>query len=712
MSLYSPYWYRVAEVKPRLRSHVRIYRHNYRNQNWYILQDPSSSRQHRFSETAYFFMGLMDGEKTVQQLWQRANEVFGDDAPTQDEAIRLLARLHTIDVLQSDIPVDSIELLERQTTHRKRWTKRFSNPFALKFPLFDPERFLQHCHYFVNPLISRSALIIWVIVVLSAVVLAAENWQELTNNMVDRVLQPENLFLLWLVYPLVKLLHELGHAFSAKKWGGEVHEMGIMLLAFTPIPYVDASSSSAFPNKGRRMAVAAAGMAVELFVASLALILWLNVESGKVSAIAYNVMLIGSVSTLFFNGNPLLRYDGYYVLSDWLEIPNLATRSTQYIGYLCKRYIFAIDDAVSPATEPGERKWFVGYGILSFIYRLFILAVLAIMVTKKFFAIGILIALWACYSQVFSPAVKNMCHFLTSISGGRKRSRVFVTGLLLGGIIFALLFILPAPLKTKAEGVIAIPEYSQIRAGTECFVADILSDHGSFVFKDEPVIRCQDPFLDAEVGVLKAEYEEAKVRFHGTPLQLRVKREILKEKIEGVKADLLRANEKRQELIIPSPAPGLFLIPHSHKLQGRFLEKGTLLGYTIGESDSTVVVVVEQSDISLVRQMTKGVELRRVGDFDTLYTTTIDRVVPAASDYLPSKVLGTQGGGVIPVDPADPEGIRTFTKIFWLEIKLPLDVRDVRVGERVYAVLDHGYEPLAMQWYRMLRKLFLRHLYV
>lgn len=592
MSIYSTYWYRVAEIKPRLRPHVRIFRHNYRDQNWYILQDPSTSRQHRFSEIAYFVMGLMDGEKTVQQLWEQVNKVFGDDAPTQDETIRLLARLHAIDVLQSDIPADSIELLERQTKHRSKWTQRVSNPFALKFPLVDPERFLHKFRHVAQPFFTRAALFVWIVVVIAAIVLAAANWQDLTNNIVDRVLRPENLFLLWLVYPVVKLLHELGHAFAAKRWGGEVHEMGIMLLAFTPIPYVDASSSAAFPKKSRRMTVAAAGMAVELFIASLALFVWLNVESGKVSAIAYNVMLIGSVSTVLFNGNPLLRYDGYYVLSDWVEIPNLATRSTQYLGYLVKRFIFAIDDAVSPITAAGEGRWFVSYGILSFAYRLCILAVLAMMVAKKFFVVGILIAIWACYSQVLSPAVKSVYSFFNSIGGRQRRSRAMVVSILLGGLLFALLFIFPAPLKTKVEGVVSIPEYSHVRAGTDCFIAEILSDHGDFVFRDEPVIRCQDPFLDAEVGVLRADYEEAKIRFHGVPLNARVKREILKEKKDAVEAALIRARERRQELIIPSPAPGIFIIPDVHTLRGRFVEQGALLGYIIGESDTTVVLII------------------------------------------------------------------------------------------------------------------------
>ncbi len=133
----------------------------------------------------------------------------------------------------------------------------------------------------------------------------------------------------------------------------------------------EASASAAFPEKTKRIGVAAAGMMVEMFLAALALFVWLNVEEGQVSAIAYNVMLVGGVSTILFNGNPLLRFDGYYVLQDLIEIPNLGKRSKDYLGYLLKRYAFGLQDSKSPATDSGEKIWFVGYGLISFCYRIF-----------------------------------------------------------------------------------------------------------------------------------------------------------------------------------------------------------------------------------------------------------------------------------------------------------------------------------------------------
>ena len=138
------------------------------------------------------------------------------------------------------------------------------------------------------------------------------------------MLSAQNLLLLWLVFPVIKLLHELGHAYAAKAGGGEVHEMGMMLLVFMPVPYVDATAAGGFRSKWRRALVGAAGMLVELFIASLCMFVWVLVEPGVMRAVAFNVMLIAGVSTVVFNGNPLLRFDGYYILSDLIEIPNLA----------------------------------------------------------------------------------------------------------------------------------------------------------------------------------------------------------------------------------------------------------------------------------------------------------------------------------------------------------------------------------------------------
>ena len=316
-SLFSTYWYRVANLQPALRGSAQVSRHSYRGQAWYVIRNVLSGRNHRFNASAYALIGKMNGQRSVQQLWEEADKVSVDQAPTQDEVIRLLGELHEADLIQSDILPSTAELFRQvQGQQQHAWKKQVANPFLLRFPLWDPEQFLQRWEFLIFPLLTRNVFILWLLIILSAMVMAVLHWPELSGRLPDQIFTPSNLLLLWLVYPVVKIFHEFGHAFAVKKWGGEVHEMGIILLALTPLPYVEASASAVFPDKQQRITVAAMGMVVELLLASLALFVWLNVEPGLISALAYNVMLIGGVSTLLFNGNPLLRYDGYYILAD------------------------------------------------------------------------------------------------------------------------------------------------------------------------------------------------------------------------------------------------------------------------------------------------------------------------------------------------------------------------------------------------------------
>ena len=193
-SLFSRSWYRVAGLKPRLRSHAEIHRHDYRDEVWYVLEDTSSGRCHRFSTAAHYLIGLMDGERTVQQIWDAAVVRLGDDAPTQDETIRLLGQMHAADVLLCDLPPDSREIFERRERQdRQQLFQRLAQPLAVRIPLFDPDRFLTRWMPLVRPLFSWFGLVLWLGVVLVGAVLAASHWSELTHNMGDRVLAAHNL---------------------------------------------------------------------------------------------------------------------------------------------------------------------------------------------------------------------------------------------------------------------------------------------------------------------------------------------------------------------------------------------------------------------------------------------------------------------------------------------------------------------------------------
>lgn len=235
-SVFSQSWHNAAELKPRLLPHAHIHPHTYRGQRWYVLQDGAGGRYHRLSPGAYLLVSRMDGIRTVQSLWDEACAIGGDEIPTQDEIVELLMQLHSNDLLHCDVTPDTAELFERYSKRKKlKWKQWILQPTSMRIPLLDPNKFLSHWADHLAWVFTFKGALLWLAIVLPALLLAGLNWKELTLNMSDHILSGSNLFVLALVFPVVKAIHELGHGFATKVWGGSVHEMGLMFLILSLI---------------------------------------------------------------------------------------------------------------------------------------------------------------------------------------------------------------------------------------------------------------------------------------------------------------------------------------------------------------------------------------------------------------------------------------------------------------------------------------------
>jgi len=707
-ALFSPSWYRVATLAPRLRTHAQLHRHQYRGQTWYVLQDRSNERFHRFSPSAYAFIGLMDGARTVQDIWELTSTKLGDDAPTQPEVVQLLSQLHAADVLQCDIPPDIAELLHRhEQTQQKKWQRRLMSIFSWQFPLVDPERFLQTFVPLVRPFFGWSGAVLWLVIVIPALLIGVAHWSDLTADMIDRMTTPQNLVLLWFLFPIIKVLHELGHAFAVKVFGGEVHEMGIMLLVFSPVPYVDASASSAFSSKWQRAVVGAAGMIVELVIASVAMFVWVSVEPGAVHTLAYNTIMIAGISTVVFNGNPLLRFDGYYILADLIEIPNLRQRANQYLGYVCERYLFGREEAQVPNATPGERAWFVGYSVSSFVYRIFVVFAILLFLTDQFFVLGMFFAIMTSVTWFLMPLGKGLSYLFTSPRIRRVRGRALAVSTGAMAIIFVALCLTPVPFRTRAEGVVWIPDEAIVRAGADGFVQTVVGIPGSRVSRGDVLVVCHDSVLTTQLTVLEAQLREIEARIREQIPENIVKAKILEEEKHYIEEKLARTKEQVQDLVITAKVDGTLVLPREEDLPGRFVHRGDVLAHVVDLNTLTVRTIVDQTDIDLIRHSTKAVQVRLAERLASPIDADVKRLVPAASDELPSPALGSEGGGQVPMDPKDPKGQKAIRKVFQIDLQLPLELGIVNVGGRVYVRFDHGREPLMTQWYRQGRQLFL-----
>jgi putative peptide zinc metalloprotease protein len=255
---FSPLWHRVRALKPRLRPHVQVTRQHYRGRRWHVAHDPASNQFFRLSPVAYEMVGLLDGSRAVEEVWNISLGNHGDAAPTQGEVIELLGQMYNSNLLAIDTTPETEQLLSRG---RERLKRRISQQaigiMYFRVKLFNPDRYLTWLEPILRPLINGWGFLFWCAWIIWALVRIAphgEAIQESFRNVID----PTEWFSVFVVFVVIKAIHETGHGIICKRFGGQVPEFGAMLLVLLPSPYVDASATWAFPSKWRRMAWARA----------------------------------------------------------------------------------------------------------------------------------------------------------------------------------------------------------------------------------------------------------------------------------------------------------------------------------------------------------------------------------------------------------------------------------------------------------------------
>jgi putative peptide zinc metalloprotease protein len=699
-------WHRVAGLRPRLPMHAEVSRHRSRGQVWYAVRNAASGIVYRFSPAVYLFLGMLDGVRTVAEAWTIVADRQEEDAPTQDEVIRLLSQLHDADLLQSDYNPDFAELSQRR--RQRSWSalwQRIGNPMAVRLPLWDPDRFLSRSLPSLAPLPGVAAFIMWCAVVFPAIVLWGVHWRELTDGISDRLFAAETLWLIALVFPVVKALHEMGHAVVLKASGGAVHEMGLMFLVLLPFPYVDASSSSAFRSRWRRIGVGAAGMLVETFVAALAMYVWVLVEPGRVRAVAFVVMVVAGVSTVMFNGNPLLRYDGYFILSDLLGIPNLANRANRYWGYVLRRFVFGGKNP-APVTARGEARWLLIYAPAAYFCRIVVMTTIVLMIAGRFFSVGVAIAIWTVTVTILWPIVRGLGQLMTEQALAPNRPRVIAI-ITAGFAILALLVgVVPMPLHTVAEGVVWLPEESIVRAEADGFLRKIAAEPGRMVGPGQLLMVSTDPDLDAEIKADLARVAALRAQYFAQ-IDDKVQAALTRRKLEVEQSVLARADERAVGLMSYSGTAGRFVVPGVEDLLGRYHKRGDVLGFVLPKDLDIARVLVGQNDVDLVRKRLVGAEVLVASNLGHAYPARLLREVPAASDQLPSKALTIEGGGSQAEDLRDQNHPRTLSRYFQFDVAIHPEAALGAASAHVWVRFDHGPEPLAWQAWRRLRQLLL-----
>jgi putative peptide zinc metalloprotease protein len=710
--LHSPDWYRVEALHLTLRPDVCIARQVLRGEPWFVYRNQVSGRQLRLNFAAHRFAGQLDGRRTVGEIWESLLDRLGDAAPSQQELVTVVQQLAEMAMVTADLGVDLDRLADREKRRERSRLMAAANPLLLRLRLFDPTRLLDATARAVAPLYSVWALPIYLLIILMALTVAGQRWSEITAWGERWMATPGFGLTLWLVYPGVKAVHELAHAWAVRTWGGRVNEVGISLMLLTPVPYVDASAAALFESRGRRVAVSLAGILAEGLMAAGALWLWLSVDDGMLRTAAFAVMFIGGVSTLLVNGNPLMRFDAYHALADALGLPNLADRARQLHVYLARRFIAGDRSAQPPPGPARDYPLLFVYGLASWVYRLVIGWAVALWIADHSRWLACAVLAFSLWMTIGRPIKAILRHSWQARWKSRRPVRE-LSGVALGiGLPVLLLTLVPVPDTTVLPGVVVPAEASKVRAPEAGHVAEVLAVAGQVVEPGTPLLRLHSDQLASEHARLRARlagFEAERIR--GLDRNLTDTR-IAADEIVRARTELRALERRIERLLVRSESPGTIAFLDADGPELRQARQGEILMHVVDPATLRVQALARDDQVRrLGARLTDPQAPVQASIADHPGERFVMRLgvdTPESTRLLPAASLGERAGGPIPTDPADPDGLQALDSWFQLEFlpQRPLP----RIGSLATVRIAHAPRPAAEQLLDTVRRVFVRRL--
>ncbi|MDG2451622.1 MAG: peptidase M50 [Paracoccaceae bacterium] len=699
-ALRHPDWHLLSDQKFRRRAAIGTSHQMFRGEAFVVLCDRVTGHNLRLTERAQELWQLFDGRRTLNDIWEHLMRRPAI-APSQGELVEWVMQLVGTGLILSDHELDPIYLSDRTNKRRSStMEQRFASPLAIKIKLFDPSWLVRKTYPLVGMMFTPFGGLVVAAVLLSALVLAVMNWEALFQSADQTILSQSGLLGLALAYPIMKGLHELSHCYALYRFGGQVREFGIMLLLFFPVPYVEASEATALPDKRARMLVGAAGILSELFIASIALMLWLQIEPGVERALLFNFVLIGSISTILFNGNPLLKFDAYFVLADYLEMPNLAQRSGEYLQDRFLSRILGLRSDVAP--RQGEARILGTYGTLALSYRMLLTLTIALLVSTWFFVFGVLLAAWVVIIGAIWPLVKVFKKGFRMTKSQNRARRVLVRLTVFLALLVGLTTLVPLPFSAQGEGRIVPLASAEVSVETSGLIAATNIVDGMEITAGMQIMRLDNASqtarrlaMDMNVTFL----QEALSRSGLTvPERQRVEREL-----EVARTALANAEDLEQALDVRAPISGRISWQGGRPPPpGAFAYRGDRLGHIINPDALQVVTAFPAAysgrideDPTLLMLLPNGDEFAR--------PVARSRVVDVGQQVPPELLVSA--GGPVPEQPDRPGMALDTSYIVWAA---PQGDLSAWAGARVVARIDLGSATALEQMVFHVQRLFLR----
>jgi len=706
-SLFSPHWYRVADRRPRLRAGVQVTRQPARGTAWHVLSDPVSGRRCRLNPQAWSLAGRLDGERSVDAIWSHLVDEFGAEAPTQDEVVQILGQLAAEGLVTMDALPDFASRAWRRGRRQARRRNERINPFALRMPLGSPGSALDRLAAPGRWIFSPAGLVAWAILLCVALAVLVTEGPALFAEARARLDSPWMLLLAWLLYLPIKFAHELAHGLAARRYGVDVPEAGVTLLVLVPSPYVDVSESAALARRGERLVVAGAGIASDLAIAAAALIVWSEAAPGLVRDLSLCAVLVAGVGTLLFNANPWLRFDGYHLLCDALDLPQLATRSQRLWQQRLHGWA-GIDRPDEPSADQsaGERAWLETHAPLAFGVRAAIGAGISVWAGGYSAVLGLLIGAWVLAALVLWPAFRMLRDLLVASRGTPAQTRTrwrTATAVLLP---LMLAFAVPLPHHSTAQGVVRPPEPAFVRPEVDGLVVTVHAADGTAVFPGTLLITLDDPVLRARLARAQARVLELEAERYGQIGRDALRASDGEEALDRARAEVSELESRLSRLEIRAATAGRLAIAVPDDLPGAWLRRGVPVAYVLDDTPARVRAAVPESEAGLLREAVHEVRVRLAEHPGVSHEGVLEGDMPAAIPELPGEALGARGRGGLETEPSDSRGLRTREPFVHVDVRLPVAAQ--RVGGLAWVRFDHGWSALAPRLWRSARQIFLR----
>ena len=729
-------------LKLRMRADVSARKQRYQGRDYWVIKDPLTLKYYRFEEEEYALLRMLDGRRSPDQIKRQFDYDFTPQKISLQELFQFVGMLYRSSLLVSDGPNQGRELKRRGEQNRKRQLRgSLTNILSIRFRGFDPDGLLTVLNQWTWWFFTWPCFLVVLILGISAGGLLFSNFEVFQNKLpsFQSFFDSSNWIWLALVMGLTKVLHELGHGLACKRFGSQCHEMGVMFLVLTPCLYCNVSDSWMLPSKWKRAFIAAAGMYVELVIASVAVFVWWYSQPGLVNQLALNTIFICSVSTLLFNANPLLRYDGYYILSDLLEIPNLRQKASSVLQRSAGRWMLGIEGRVDPFL-PVKRKWFfIAYALAAVVYRWFITFAIfwflyELLEPYGLKVIGQLIALTAIYGLLGMPLIKLWKFFsvpgrLNSVKPIHAAVTLFC---FLGGLVFVLS--IPVPRYVYCNFYVEPQDAQQVYVDIPGELDQVFVKPNAIVNKNEPLLLLKSDQLESELKSIRAEqelytirlatYEKAAQTFDKQASSAAEQRATVNAQLSDSIRQWKQRDKERKKLTIRAPITGRLLAPDPKedeasdeslgtwtgtplepKNVGAFLDQKTLVGRIVPEGQTLEAhLAISQEEIEFV-QNGQDVELLLTHLPTRILRSETEAISPTRLESVPKQLSNRFGGPL--VTNRDPNKGDVPQSTYYL-IRVPLEsvADDVFPGAVGTAKICTGSQTIGARLWRLTMQTF------